>query len=140
MLEFDKVWFLVQVANFLILLILLNIILFRPLLNLFKEREDRTKGFLDEVKRVDEEKEKILSQINKRLSEAAEEAKRVREELRSQGVEANRKTLELAHREAMELTEKARTDLEVEIKKAKERLKREVGSFAEEIVRKMVGV
>jgi F-type H+-transporting ATPase subunit b len=140
MLEFNKVWFLVQVANFLILLVLLNIILFRPLLNLFKEREDRTKGFLDEVKRMDEEKERVLSQINKRLSEASQEAKKVREGLRNEGVEANRKTLELAHKEAMELTEKARMDLEAEVKRAKERLRSEVEAFAEEIVKKMVGV
>jgi F-type H+-transporting ATPase subunit b len=141
MLELNKVWFLVQLANFLILLVLLNAILFKPLLQLFKEREDRTRGgFLDEVKKMNEEKEDILSQINKRLSEANEEAKKIREELRDQGIKANKQTLEFAHKEALEMSEKARMDLEAEVKKTKERLRADVEAFANEIVEKMIGV
>jgi len=140
LLKIEIVWFLVQLTNFLILLILLNIIIFRPLLQLFKERDNRTRGFLDEVRRMDEEKEGILSQINKRISEANEEAKRIREELRGQGIKANKQILEVAHKEAIEMSEKARVELEAEVKRTKERLRADVEMFANEIVKKLVGV
>ncbi len=51
MLDINK-WFFVQLANFLLLLIILNIILFKPFLRLFKEREDNTKGALDSAKTI----------------------------------------------------------------------------------------
>ena len=45
MLDIDKFWLLVLTANFLGLMYILNIILFRPLLKVFQERESTDKGF-----------------------------------------------------------------------------------------------
>lgn len=139
MLELNK-WFFAQLANFLILLLLLNIILFKPLLQLFKERESRTKGFLDNAKATDKEKEILLSQIEKKLSEASEEAKKVREALRGEGARISREVLEGANKDAAELNKKAKKDLEGEVKKAKGRLKSDIKTFANKIVEKMIGV
>lgn len=139
MLELNK-WFFVQLANFLVLLILLNIIIFKPLLQLFKERDNRTKGFLDEAKRMDEEKERILSEVDKRITAANEEAKKIREWLRNEGVSANKEILEQAHLEALRISEEAKRDLESEVKKARERLRSDVESFANKIVEKLIRV
>ncbi len=139
MLELNK-WFFVQLANFLILLVLLNIILFKPLLQLFKEREGRTKGFLDDARNMDGEKENLLSQIDKKISAANEEAKKIHEQLRSEGVKINKEILERAHKEATEISEKARRDIEAEVKKAKEGLRGDIEAFANKIVEKMIGV
>ncbi len=139
MLELNK-WFFVQLINFLILLVLLNTIIFKPLLQLFKERDNRTKGFLDDARKMNEEKENILAQIDKRISEANEEAKRIHEQLRAEGVKSNKETLEIAQKEASEMSEQARRDIEAEVRKAKERLRSDIESFANNIVEKLIGV
>ena len=42
-------WFFAQLANFLLLLIILNAILYKPILRIFKERESSTSGFLEDA-------------------------------------------------------------------------------------------
>ena len=47
MLDIELKWLLVLLVNFLVLVYILNILLFRPLLALFKERESSVRGSLD---------------------------------------------------------------------------------------------
>ena len=49
MLDISPLWFTVQLAQFLFLLVFLNKVLFQPLLKLFKEREDNTSGALEKA-------------------------------------------------------------------------------------------
>ena len=57
MLDIDKFWLLVLTANFLGLVYILNIILFRPMLKVYLERESLTKGSLDAAKEMNSRKE-----------------------------------------------------------------------------------
>ena len=54
MLDIDKFWLLILTANFLGLVYILNIILFRPMLKVYLERESLTKGSLDAAKEIAE--------------------------------------------------------------------------------------
>ena len=51
MLELNK-WFFVLAINFFVLFVILNIVLFKPLLKIFTEREDTVKGALDTAKEM----------------------------------------------------------------------------------------
>ena len=57
-------WFFVQLANFILLFIILNAILFKPFLLLFKERDDKTSGALESASALDKEKDDVLTQID----------------------------------------------------------------------------
>jgi F-type H+-transporting ATPase subunit b len=139
MLEFNK-WFFVQLANFLILLVVLNYLLFRPMLNLFKERKDRINGFLDDAKAMDKKKEEALRQMEIELSEARNKAKAVIDALRKEGMETQKDIIEKAEKEAHEINKKAQKVLRAETEKARKALRRDVEAFSREIVRKLVGV
>ncbi len=132
-------WFFVQLFNFLALLLLLNIILFKPLLRLFKEREGRTKGFLDEATATDKEKDNLLVQIETKLAGARDQAKTDYIKLTGEGSEMHKKTVGSAQKDAAEMSIKARKDIEAAAEKAKEQLKSEVEVFSKSIVEKMVG-
>ena len=56
MLEFNQ-WFFVLLANFLVLLFVLNHILFQPLAKIMRERESATIGALDEAKSMTRKKD-----------------------------------------------------------------------------------
>jgi len=139
MIELNK-WFFVQLLNFLILTILLNFIFFKPLLRLFKQREDHIKNSLNDAKIIDRRKEELLQQIETRVSEARNQAKTIFEELHREGIEIQKQILDSAKKEAEEMSNKARKELEDTVKKTRENLRREVGTFSKKIVEKMVGV
>lgn len=139
MLELNK-WFFVQLANFLILLVVLYYLLFRPMLNLFKERKDRINGFLDDAKAMDKKKEEALRQMEIELSEARNEAKAVIDTLRKEGMEMQKDIIEKSEKEAQEISKKAQEVLRAETEKARKTLRRDVEAFSREIVRKLVGV
>lgn len=138
MLELNK-WFFVLVINFLALLYVLNIILFRPLLKIFKEREDAVDGALKEAKEMDEEKEALMAQLQKDFSGTAVSAKARFEELKQEGLQNQKEALEKTGKEAADMLEKARGQIKAEADKARESLKADVEKFSEEIVNKLVG-
>ncbi len=140
MLDIQPIWFAVQLANFLILLFLLNRILFKPLLELFREREDRTKGAIDNAKGMNSERDGVLEEIEKKLSGARNRAREVFEGISSEGLEEQKKFVDEATGEAMKIAHQAREKLQAETKKAKETLRKEVESFSKTIVEKMIGV
>ncbi len=139
MLEINK-WFFAQLINFLALLIILNIILFKPMLQLFKERERRTKGFLDDAKDMYAEKDNLLAQIDAKLAEAGEKARGIHEELKNEGARVHKVAFDAAQKDAAAISMKAKQDLEAVVKVTKDKLRADVKAFSDKIVEKMVGV
>ncbi|MGD0282567.1 MAG: hypothetical protein ABSB95_09415, partial [Dissulfurispiraceae bacterium] len=84
MLEFNQ-WFFVLLANFLVLLFVLNLIFFQPLLKIMKERQSATAGALDEAKKMMARKEEAVVKMSAELSAAKNMAKAAFDALREQG-------------------------------------------------------
>ncbi len=137
MLEFNH-WFFVLLANFLVLLFVLNLILFQPLLKIMKEREGATSGALDEAKAMTGKKDEAVARMNAELLAARNMAKAAFDALREQGQAAQKETLSKAEAEALAMIEKARKELRSEAEKARTALKADIEKFSEEIVRKLV--
>ena len=132
-------WFFVQLANFVLLLIILNAILFKPMLRLFKERDDNTKGALARASALNEEKDKVLEEIDDKLAEARAKARMAFEELSGEGTDAQRSALETAQNEEVEINRQAKADLEEATEKSRASLKSDIETFAKQIVEKLVG-
>jgi len=132
-------WFFVQLANFLILLFLLNTILFKPLLKLFKERDDNTKGALESANGMDREKDDVLAQIEEKLSGARTEARSIFENLSNEGLEVQKNSVQSAQNESVEINKKAKAELEAATDKARNALKSDIEAFSKQIVEKLVG-
>ncbi|MEC4685906.1 MAG: ATP synthase F0 subunit B [Nitrospirota bacterium] len=139
MLELNK-WFFVQLANFLILLFLLNILLFRPLLNLFKERKENIDGAIEEAKRLNEKKDEELARFNKELSDAREKAKDFYNSLRQEGLLKQKEMIAQAQAEALKEIDAAQAEIRRETEKVRRLLGDDVRRFSEEIVEKLIEV
>jgi len=138
MLDIDKFWLLVLTANFLGLMYILNIILFRPVLKVFQEREDTIKGSIDAAKEMNSRKEEGIERMNKEISDARGKAKEVFESDRNAGLEVQKKLLSDAEATAAGMLQKAREELRSEGEKARKSLKADIEKFSDEIVRKLV--
>jgi F-type H+-transporting ATPase subunit b len=138
MLDINFKWLLVLAANFLGLIYILNIILFRPVLRIFKEREGAVKGSLDIAKDMNAKKEEGIIRFNQEIAEARRKAKDAFEEMRTEGQKRQKELLSEAEQKAAAMLQKAREELRGEVIKAREALKADVEKFSDEIVRKLV--
>ena len=138
MLELNK-WFFVQLANFLLLLVVLNIILFKPMLRLFQEREEHTTGFLNDAKAMDKEKDEVFSKIDSKLAVARDRAKAIFEEFSTEGIETQKLAVDSAKNEAVEINRKSKEEIETATDKARAALKANIKNFSNKIVEKLVG-
>ena len=137
MLEFN-VSFLVMAINFFVLLLVMNSILFKPLLKIFKEREATVKGDLNAAKDMNNRREENIAGLNRELAEARNKAKEVFESLRAEGLQRQKEVLMSAEAEATATLEKARSDIRAEVDKTRTALRAEIDKFSDEIVRKLV--
>ncbi len=137
MLELNK-WFFVLLINFLGLLYILNKILFRPLLRLFKERQDTVKGSLDAAKDMGAKREEGITRLNRELSEARGKAKETFEALKAEALNKNKEVLGAAETELSAMLDNARADVKAEAEKARQALRADVDKFSDEIVRKLL--
>ncbi|MBI1811587.1 MAG: ATP synthase F0 subunit B [Nitrospirae bacterium] len=138
MLELIPRDFLILLANFLGLLIALNYILFKPMLKLFKEREDNISGALGSAKEMFQKKDEAIARLNKDLADARDKAKEAFETLRAEGGNRQRELFSGAETEASGMLQKARTELRAEAEKARQALRADVDKFSDEIVRKLL--
>ncbi len=140
MLDIIPKWFVILLLNFLVLLYVLNIILFRPLMKLFKERDNSTRGSIDAAKEMDKKREEVIAEMNRELKEARSKAAEIFENMRKEGLSNQKEMLEEANRNARDLIEKARAELKTEAQNARQKLHSDVEAFSDEIVRKLVKV
>lgn len=138
MLDIHVNWLLILAANFIVLMFVLNIILYKPLLKIFKDREASTKGFLDAAKAMNANKEAGIEKMNKEIAEARKKAKGVFENMRNEGLGAQKQALSDSEAAAAGLLQKAREELKAEVAKATQALRGDVEKFSDEIVRKLV--
>ncbi len=138
MLDIHLKWLLVLTANFLGLMFVLNIILFKPLLKIFKERDAATKGSLDAAREMQVRKDEGMAQLNKDIADARHKAKDIFETRRTEGLGRQKEMLSEAEAKASAMLQQARAELQAEVEKARRSLKADVEKFSDEIVRKMV--
>lgn len=128
-----------HLANFLILFLLLNAILFKPLFRKFDERAEMIDGSLEKAKGLNSEKDELLAKMDAKLAEAKEEAKTINEGLRQAGAEIHKQAMEAAQKDAEEMNSKAKAELAASVVKVKEGLKKDIETFSGKIVEKMLG-
>lgn len=138
MLEIKPLEFFILLVNFLGLLIALNHILFKPMLKLFKERENNISGAFGSAKDMSQRKDEALARLSKDLTDAGDKAKKAFESLRAEGGNRQRELFSGAETEASGMLQKARTELRAEAEKARQALRADVDKFSDEIVRKLL--
>ena len=140
MLDIEPKWFLILIGIFLANIFILNALLFRPMLRVFRQREEAIDGSLEQASDMTAEKESKLSVFKREMSEASLSARGRFDSLRQEGLDSQKKSMEAAASEASSLIDKARGELRAESDKARAALKGDVEKFSDEIVQKLLKV
>ena len=128
----------VQVVNFVILLIVLQKFLYKPLLAKMEERTGAIKRSLDEAQAARADAVRQHEENAAQLRAAYAEAASIRDQALREAEEAGRKQLEAAQAQARKLVEDTKAQLDGEIRRAREELRRETTDLALAVAEKLV--
>ncbi|MEK6607273.1 MAG: hypothetical protein AABZ30_06385 [Myxococcota bacterium] len=90
----------IQLALFLVLIVVLNQLLFRPYLRLHERRDQAILGRVREAERLEAEARLRLAELEARLAEAKAQAAEERAGLRAEGIAREKEIVEVARAEA----------------------------------------
>jgi len=137
MIDLDYTFF-VQLVNFLVILTVLNLILFRPIRGIIKKRAEVMNEKLVSIESFTADAEAKLEDYKTSLSGARVEAQQIRMDLKAQGSEAEAEVLSQAGTEAAEKVAAARKEIESQKQAALKALRGEVAGYAKSVAGKVL--
>lgn len=130
---------LVQLANFLILLVILNVLLFKPVLRILDERERVVRESKDLKENLGKLTEESLAEYEAKMLSAKQEAMGIRAAGRHEAMDGFRKTVRDAHSAGAEELEAARQKIASQAKSTRETLMEDAKGLAADIAANLMG-
>jgi F-type H+-transporting ATPase subunit b len=128
----------IQFVNFFILLFILQRLLYRPFLAKMAERTAAIKSSLEEAQAVRAEAARQQEENEARLRTAHAEAAAIREQALREAADESRKHIEAAQAQSRKLVEDTKAQLDAEVRRARDELRREVSDLAVAVAEKLV--
>ncbi len=121
----------IQAVNFVILLVLLTKLLYKPLMKKMDERTQAIQKSLDEAQAArGAEAQKERDDFAAKIQAAHGEAQAIRAEALKEAAEEQRRLVDAAKAEAARLVAGARQELEQDVRRARQELRQEVADLA----------
>lgn len=128
-----------QIANFLILMVALNFLLYKPIRGMLKQRAEKMAALNGEITASKEGAKSKEDELEGRRTEARRQGVAVAEEMKSEGRAKERELVEAATKEMEQTVAKVRDEIRGEIGQARDQLKAEVQAFGKELAQKILG-
>lgn len=129
---------LIQFANFLITMVVLNYLLISPIRKIIRQRKETMDQMQGAVNIAHDSSEAKLSDYNKSLVDYRAKATVAREEIRNQAIAREREITEAAFADTQAKLQKARAEIAAQVEGAMAELKQSVPSMAKEAVNKIL--
>ena len=128
-----------QFVNFMILMVVLNALLFKPLRAALKARKETIEGSKAKVQDIDEQVQAQIARYEAQLQEARQQGGQERSALRKTGQEEEVRILGEANRNAAERLQTITAQIQDEANSARQALRGETEALAKEIAGKVLG-
>jgi F-type H+-transporting ATPase subunit b len=138
MIEID--WTLgVQLVTFLALVLLLNLVLFRPIRQALKNRQAKIGAQEADINFMETQGQEVAGEIKDKLAAARREGAGARETLKQEGSEAEAALLEDVKREADQEWSRVEKKIKEDVALARKALEAQAKSFAQALASKILG-
>ncbi|MBW1850571.1 MAG: hypothetical protein JRJ15_03910 [Deltaproteobacteria bacterium] len=138
MLQIDYTIF-IQIVNFLVLLFLLNIFLYKPIRGILAKRHEEESSLEKSIENYQTRADENEKGIEEGKVQARKEGAQEKEAFRGQGLEKEQGILQEASSAAEEKIGSARKDLEAKIAGVRESLEHQIAVFSNELAEKILG-
>ncbi len=136
---YPNITLLFQIANFLLLLFILNIIVYRPIRKILGRRGDEVISFQEKIEEFQNRSEKGAKALEENMAGARNQGFKEKENLKSAGLEEEKVTLQEAISAAEEKIGKAKGEIDQNTAQARQSLEEEVRAFSRELAEKILG-
>jgi len=128
-----------QLINFIVLLVVLHFILFKPIRQVMLEREQGISSAFGDAKAAQDRVQSLLEQYNASLAEAKQKSAAAYNTNYQQGLDAQREMIVAERTKAGELLDKARAEIKSASTAAQADLKKEAERLSLDITSKLLG-
>ena len=128
-----------QLINFIVLVIALNFILFKPIRHIMREREQGISSALEDAKAAQNRMQSLLEHYNASLAESKQKAASAYNTIYQQGLDAQRDMISAERTKAGEMLDKARVEIAAAATAARTDLKKEAERLSQQITSKLLG-
>ena len=129
----------IQIANFLLLLFLLNIILYRPIRRILGKRSDEMNSFQSMINDFLSKATQCENDLEANKVAARKEGFEEKENFKKEGLEEEKGMLQKAIAEAEEEVKQSKQDIELKMADVRQSLEDEVADFSKELAEKILG-
>ena len=129
----------IQIANFLLMMIVLNYLLYKPIRGMLSERRAKFAGYEESIEGLTVRVEKTLKDIDSQLAEARREGFLKKDEIKGLGLEEEKEIVAAATGEADTEIGKIKEQITGEIATARQALKADLEVFSQELAQKVLG-
>lgn len=138
MLKIDYTLF-IQIANFLVLLLVLNIFLFKPIRGILKKRHEETSQLEKVIEDFQNRAEQNENGLEKNKVLAQKEGQAEKGNLKARGLEQEKGILQEAGSSAETRITKAKEEMEGKIAEVRKALEGQIANFSGELAEKILG-
>ncbi len=128
-----------QLINFLLLVFLLNVVLFRPIRSIIRDRQAKLLAQEAEINLLSDQGRSLEDEIKEKLAEARRAGAGARENLKQEGAQAETTLLEEVKRQVEVEWATVEKKIKADMAKAREALQTQAQSFAQLLATKILG-
>jgi F-type H+-transporting ATPase subunit b len=138
MLQIDQSLF-IQIGNFLVLVFLLNIFLYRPIRRIIARRGEEMGSLEHAIRDYQEKAEENEKGIQEHMVEARKEGFKVKESLKIEGIEKEKGILQESSSTVEETISRGRSEIDEQMKGVRKVLDEQMTIFSKELAEKILG-
>lgn len=130
---------LMHIINMIVLMLVLNAILYKPVLGILEQRARKVAALNDDVAQYEENARQRQAELDKKMREASNKAKKALDGARSQAQAAGGEKLAVIRKESDSIKEKQLADLRSQVEVARKELRDNTAGFAQAMASKILG-
>ena len=128
-----------HIVNMVVLMLVLNAILYKPVLGILEKRTQRIESLNGEVAQFEQDARQRQDELNKKMREASNKAKKALDGAREQAQVAGAEKLAIIRKESDGVKEKQLADLRSQIEIARKELQGNTAGFGQAMAGKILG-
>ena len=128
-----------HIINMVVLMLVLNAILYKPVLGILEKRAQKVETLNGEVAQFEQDARQRQDELNKKMREASNKAKKALDGAREQAQTVGAEKLAVIRKESDSIKEKQLADLRSQIEIARKELQGNTAGFAQAMAGKILG-
>jgi F-type H+-transporting ATPase subunit b len=129
----------IQIANFLVLLLILNIILYKPIRRILSQRQEEMSTSEETISDLQDRSSRLAEELEQNTVSARKDGFKEKEDRKSEGREEEAKLVQGTINSVGEKIAKAKGDIEHDMVGLRQTLEKEVSLFSKELAEKVLG-